>query len=183
MKQKLKFPAFVLFVLFLLFVVVGLFLPGKTNVSRSIVIKAEPAVVMPHITSFKNWLAWMPWNKETDPTIEIRREGPESGVGAIHTWTSEKSGNGKLEIVAVEGNISMGYHCFFDGATTPSLGSFDLEANGNGTKVTWSFTILLGPQSVSALHRPDDVRYARKGFRPRPGKAEGGGRKHPGRKG
>ena len=38
----------------------------------------------------------------------------------------------------------MGYHCFFDGATTPSLGSFDLEANGNGTKVTWSFTILWG---------------------------------------
>ncbi|MDP6113002.1 MAG: SRPBCC family protein [Planctomycetota bacterium] len=144
MKQKLKLPAIILFVLFLLFVVVGLFLPGETRVSRSVVINAEPAGVRPHITNFENWLAWMPWNKERDPTIEIKREGPESGVGAIHTWTSKKSGNGKLEIVAVEGNTSMGYHCWFDGAAIPSLGSFDLESVVGGTKVTWSFTVPWG---------------------------------------
>ncbi|MDA0836297.1 MAG: SRPBCC family protein [Planctomycetota bacterium] len=144
MKQRLKFPALVLFVLFLLFVIIGLFLPGESRVFRTIVIKAEPTRVMPHITSFKNWLAWMPWNEEMDPTIEVKREGPESGVGAIHTWTSKKSGNGKLKIVAVEGNTSMGYHCWFDGSATPSLGSFDLEANEEGTKVAWSFTVPWG---------------------------------------
>src|SRR5687767_13273543 len=76
------------------FVVVGLLLPARWQVARSIVIDAPPAAIYPLVANFKTgWLHWSAF-EATDPTIQYIYSGPDEGVGAKRTWTSQKMASG-----------------------------------------------------------------------------------------
>jgi hypothetical protein len=77
--------------------IIGLFLPSKFTMQRSVVINADQKIIFDQINILKNWPAWSPWIK-MDPNTKLTYSGPESGVGATYSWQSEKTGEGTLVI-------------------------------------------------------------------------------------
>jgi len=75
--------------------------PNDYSIARELKIHATAAAVFPYLVNARKSNEWMPWADE-DPKLNMSFSGPESGVGAIASWTSEgKMGVGKSEIVEV----------------------------------------------------------------------------------
>src|SRR5204863_3531036 len=55
--------------------------PATFRVERSIVVKAPPEKITPHLNDLKQWTTWSPWEK-LDPDMKREYSGAESGVGA-----------------------------------------------------------------------------------------------------
>ncbi len=72
-------------------------LPNTFRVERSISIQAPPEKIFPLINELKTMNEWNPFAKQ-DPSMKITYSGPASGKGAAHAWTSDKAGEGRLEI-------------------------------------------------------------------------------------
>ena len=73
--------------------------PDTFRVERSITIQAPADIVFMQINDFHKWAAWSPWVK-LDPQAKYTFEGAEQGVGAIHTWDSNKNvGTGRMTIL------------------------------------------------------------------------------------
>ena len=50
------------------------------------------------VNNFHHWEQWSPWAK-LDPAMETTYEGPESGVGAIYSWSGNSDvGSGRMTI-------------------------------------------------------------------------------------
>jgi len=120
-----------------LIVTVGAFLSPKSHMERSVVVHTQPAAIFWQINSFRNFSKWSPWMGQ-DPNTKTTLEGPESGVGAKMSWTSEKLGNGSQWIIESEENkhIKTGMSFDMEGAYTSDL---YLEPVVGGTKVTWTY--------------------------------------------
>lgn len=136
--RALKVVLGVMFGLALLFVVVGLFLPNDYRVERSLQINAPPEVVFDRVNSLKNWSEWSPWIAR-DPTIRNTYEGPESGVGAKVSWTSEESGEGTQTIIVSERPTRIETALDFGGMGQPKA-DWTFEPNERGVLVTWGLT-------------------------------------------
>ncbi len=117
--------------------VVGLFLPAKTHVERSIAIAAPPARVFAEVNSFKEFNAWSPWY-ELDPGAAYALEGPASGVGAKTSWKSEKLGSGSQTITASEPDSRVVVALDF-GEMGRSTATYTIVPDGAGSKLTWGF--------------------------------------------
>ena len=79
-------------------VVGGMAVPSLWQVSRSTIIAKRPEAIYPYLASLKKWEQWSVWTKKKDPTLNYVYEGPEIGAGARQRWTSQKMGDGWLEI-------------------------------------------------------------------------------------
>lgn len=102
----------------------GSLLPKGFKVERSIEIGAPPAEVFAQVNSLKKWDAWSPWIAK-DKTISNVFSGPEAGVGAKVSWTSDDSGAGTQVITLSE---------------APSRIESDLDFGDQGrSKAYWSF--------------------------------------------
>jgi hypothetical protein len=90
-----------LLILVVLTGIVGIFLPSSVHVERSAVIQAPQATIYVLIDGFENFNRWSPWY-ERDPNADYTYEGPQRGVGAKMSWSSEQRevGSGSQEIVA-----------------------------------------------------------------------------------
>lgn len=117
---------------------VGLFLPNEYRVERSIEIEAAPEVVFDQVSALKNWTAWSPWMAK-DPSIENSYSGPEAGVGAKVTWTSEDSGNGSQTITFSDRPKRIETHLDFGDMGKPKA-DWTFEPSGEGTQVTWGLS-------------------------------------------
>jgi effector-binding domain-containing protein len=126
----------VLLVLLGIFVLVSLFLPSKVKVQRSIFINAPSSVVFEQINNFKNWPKWSYWDN-IDPEMKSTYEGPESGVGAKHIWSSEHKdvGHGSITIVESKPNSLVMTDLDFEGMGT-SHGGWTITDSANGSNVT-----------------------------------------------
>ncbi|MGE4071489.1 MAG: SRPBCC family protein [Lysobacterales bacterium] len=131
---------------------IGLFLPGggQGHVERSIIIERPPSHVFDVLNSFKRFNEWSPYAK-IDPAASYSFEGPESGQGAMMTWSGNKEvGSGRFEIiestptsmVKMIQRIRDGY----TGTTAFSIGTTDL-----GVKVTWSYDVELGANPIERI--------------------------------
>ncbi len=133
----------------ILFLGVGLFLPGAAHVERSISIDAPPSTVFGLVNDFREFNRWSPWF-ERDPETQYTFGGPDSGVGAKMSWTSDQPdvGSGSQEIVASEpyGSVRMNLD-FAEQGTADSY--FKLVAEGSGTRVTWGFDTELGLNPIA----------------------------------
>lgn len=163
----LKFIIGVLIALTLLLLGIGLFLPKDFHVERSIQIDAPPGLVFDEVDSFRNWDAWSPWLAQ-DPTIKNAYTGPESGVGAKVSWTSERSGEGSQTITLSERPNRIETRLDLGDMGQPGA-SFTFEPSGDGTRVTWAlagtapgpiggyfaifFDRLIGPMYEDGLER------------------------------
>lgn len=115
----LKKIVIVLAVLFGLYILISLFLPSQVRVERSIVINAPAEVVFPQVNNFHNWPNWSYWDN-IDPAMKSTYEGPDSGTGAKHLWTSENKnvGHGNITITESKPNTEILTDLEFEGMGT-----------------------------------------------------------------
>ncbi len=136
----LKKIGIVLASILLLIVVIGMFLPSKRHMQRSITINTPPSAVFKEVNSLKRWENWSPW-RDMDPNATTKYEGPEAGIGCTMSWASDnpKVGRGTQKIVVSEPNQHIVINLdFADWECTADTGwKFEEQAAGE-TRVTWS---------------------------------------------
>jgi hypothetical protein len=127
-------------VLFGVFIVGGFFIPAEWTVSRSIVIHAGTEKIYPLVNNFKEWEKWSVWNTARDATLKYTYEGAKEGVGAKQTWTSEKMGNGGMQMTAASQETGVAYDLAIDMGHMQSTlhGEIAFVAKGDETTVTWT---------------------------------------------
>lgn len=117
---------------------IGFMLPGTYRVERTTTIAAPADVVFEQVNNLKKNEAWSPWMKN-DPTIKVSYSGPEAGVGAVSSWTSEHSGNGSQTIKESVPGQSLTTYLDFGGMGNAN-GIWTFAQEGEGTKVTQAMT-------------------------------------------
>lgn len=71
---------------------------SEYEISRSTVVRADPARVHALVDDFHEWRSWSPW-EDLDPALERTYTGPDKGVGARYAWSgNRKAGAGSMEI-------------------------------------------------------------------------------------
>ncbi|MBD3584836.1 SRPBCC family protein [Salinimonas sp. HHU 13199] len=119
-----------------LFVAVGLLLPKEYEVSRSIVIDAEPAEIYPSVVDLKQWSSWGVWFQR-DPNMQIEYGGPDRAIGMYSKWQSATQGSGEMEITELKHNKQVEYSLWFPEYDMGSTGRITLETTPEGTRVIW----------------------------------------------
>ncbi len=125
-------------ILILLAIVIGLggfLVPADWEVTRSIVIDAQPAAIHAQLDNLRNWEAWSPFDKE-DPEMVVTYDKQVAGVNAHRSWKSEEMGDGNMTIVKSDPAKGVEYDIAIDGFS-PFKGEFSFEQVDGGTKVTW----------------------------------------------
>ncbi|MCA9023957.1 MAG: SRPBCC family protein [Planctomycetaceae bacterium] len=118
---------------------IGFLLPSNFVVSRAIVINAPAAEIHPYVDTLGQWPSWTAWNNESYPELKYSYEGPESGVGAVQTWTDPGMGGGRLEITDSSEEKGIQFVLQFEQSPEPLTGSITYAPiDGGGTKVTWT---------------------------------------------
>ncbi len=137
--KTLRYIVLALFFLILVAVVVGLFLPSKVHLERSIEINRDKATVFKVINALENFNKWSPWY-ELDINAEYIVSGPKSGVGSKLEWHGNESvGDGVNEIIESVENDHTKTKMFFGKSDAPAYSIMSLQQNGDKTKVTWAF--------------------------------------------
>lgn len=127
---------FALATIVVLFVAVGLLLPKEYEVSRSIVIDAEPAEIYPNVVDLKQWSSWGVWFQR-DPNMQIEYGGPDRAIGMYSKWQSATQGSGEMEITELKHNRHVEYSLWFPEYDMGSTGQIILETTPEGTRVIW----------------------------------------------
>lgn len=144
----IKTAATVLIILVVAVAAIGLFLPAKYSVERSIVINAVPDKVHKYVGDLEKWEEWSPW-KEEDPNVVVTFGEKTSGVGASQSWVGD-SGTGALTITESSPDSGIEYDLLFDGGTYECKGSMRYYRLADGdTKVTWSMSGDMGKSLTS----------------------------------
>jgi effector-binding domain-containing protein len=124
--------------LIVLLVIVGFFLPGKLEVSKSITVNAPPEYVFEEVNQLENWSNWSYWNT-LDKDLKITYGDTRAGLGAFYSWDGENVGTGKIVISESTpyNKIKADLH-FMEGDTARAW--YDFEPEGAGTKLTMGFS-------------------------------------------
>lgn len=111
------------------------------TVERSTSINAPVASVYSHIVDFHNWTGWSPW-EGLDPDQSRTYSGADSGLGAKYAWSGNRRvGEGRMEIIeAVEPSRVKIALDFLKPFKSSSVTAFDLQPEGETTRVTWTMT-------------------------------------------
>ena len=130
-------------ILMILVAVGAFFLPSQVKVTRSVTIKSAPAALLDQVHSFRKWAAWAPWFRR-DPLLVTDFTGPESGPGAMMSWSSKKEGDGRIKIVSA--SLASGLRMAVDfGDSGEADMWFDLRDAGDAaTELTWGFQVDFG---------------------------------------
>lgn len=137
----LKIIGIVFLVIVVLFIIVGLFLPSKSYVERSVFIVAPSDAIYEEVNNITRFNKWSPWS-EIDPATKYTYKGPDSGVGAKMAWTSESDrvGSGSMEIIEVRENEYVKNRMEFEGMDGNYISEIILEPQGEETtQVTWTY--------------------------------------------
>lgn len=128
-------------VLIVIFVVVVALQPSEFHIERSVVISAPAGDVFPHTNDLKRMQVWSPW-KELDPNAQYTFPEPSAGVGATMSWAGNgQAGEGRQTIVESRANERVGIKLeFIKPFESICWTAFDLNPEGNQTKVTWSMS-------------------------------------------
>lgn len=124
-----------LFVIIVLVVIVGLFLPTRYDVSRSILIDAPRGKIHVLVGDLKRWDDWTPWKKH-DPSLVVTFGDKTTGEGASQVWQG-KDGDGKLVFTKCTASDGVEFDMAFDEGRMQSEGALSYEQQGDGTLVTW----------------------------------------------
>lgn len=126
-------------------VAIGFVLPDSARLERSIVIDRPPATVFAVLDGFRHFKDWSPW-AQLDPAMKTRLEGPIDGVGARFVWTSEieSVGSGSQEIIESVPYSRVSVHVVFAGMDAQNRAQFELEPEGEATRVVWRLESTFG---------------------------------------
>ena len=110
---------------------------SRVEVSRSVVVDADPARVHALVDDFRQWTAWSPW-EDVDPDLRRTYTGPPRGVGAGYAWQgNRKAGQGSMEITGSTTERIDVRLSFLKPWKATSAVAFELTPTGSGTDVTW----------------------------------------------
>jgi effector-binding domain-containing protein len=130
----------------LLLLAIGIFLPSRVHVERSITIDAPAATVFALVNDFHQVAKWSAW-QETDPNASYTFAGPPRGVGASMAWDGNIVGNGSQTIVE-----SIPYDRVVTELDLESRGDaksvFELHSVVSGTELVWSLDAEFGVNLV-----------------------------------
>ncbi|MDS1115830.1 SRPBCC family protein [Gordonia westfalica] len=106
--------------------------------TRSIVVDAPPAAILPYLTDFRQWVHWSPW-EGLDPDLHREYSGAESGVGAKYAWSgNKKAGRGAMEITRVDAPREVEVRLDFEKPMkATNTVTFELTPQGEATRVAW----------------------------------------------
>jgi effector-binding domain-containing protein/uncharacterized protein YndB with AHSA1/START domain len=137
-------------VLLIVAIVAAFLLPRHVRVERTDTIAAPRATVFTVLNSFRQFNKWSPWF-DLDPEAKYTYDGPGAGVGAKLSWVGNPKtlGSGSQIITASDPYGKVAANVDFGQGGRPALQVFALEADGGGTKVTWSIDVDLGMNPVS----------------------------------
>lgn len=121
----------------LLVVGIGLLLPSRFTVTRSVAVAAPAEKIFPLVADPRRWQAWSVWTLR-DPEMAVSYSGSASGAGAAWEWKSKSEGDGKMTFTAAESPRRIAYALFFPDFGTTSKGDFSFVPEGAGTRVTWT---------------------------------------------
>jgi uncharacterized protein YndB with AHSA1/START domain len=143
MRKLLKAIVWILVLLVVIFVGGGYLLPNEVTLQRQTVINVPPEKVFALVDGYKRFNEWSPW-ADLDPKTEYRFEGPDSGVGAKMSWSSNDPnvGVGSQTITENVQNSHVSVDLDF-GAMGKSQSYWDLKPEGAGTSATWGFKMKL----------------------------------------
>ncbi len=133
--------------LIVLLVIVGFLLPGKLEVSRSIIVNAPAEYAFEEVNGLENWNKWSYWN-QLDTTMAITYSDQKHGAGAFYSWVSKDMGNGKLSITesvpfkSIKADLD-----FMEHGTAKAW--YDFEQQSEGTKVTMNFSSDFGMNPIA----------------------------------
>lgn len=124
-------------ILILVFVLVGALLSREFRVTRTVVVKADPAKVHALVGDLKRWDEWAPW-KDSDPTIVTTYGPTTTGVGASQAWTG-KDGAGRLTLTKCDPATGIAYDMVFDddGREMPAKSWMSYAPVAGGIQVEW----------------------------------------------
>lgn len=126
-------------VLIALVIGAGLLLPRTAHVERAVTIDAPAATVFTVLNGFRQFAQWSPW-AEYDPQMTVTFDGPPAGAGARYSWTgNDQVGSGSQEIVESEPHELIRIKLVFGDFPGDYIATYRLAAEGDGTRVTWSF--------------------------------------------
>jgi hypothetical protein len=138
--KVLKIIGIIVVIILVIIISLVLFLPPHAHIERSIVINAKPSQVFNQLNSFKNFNTWSPW-AALDPNTKYEFSGPETGVGAFMSWSSENKnvGTGTQKIVESEPDSHLKNEMTFADFDGKAYAEFILVPEGDATKVTWTY--------------------------------------------
>ncbi len=125
-------------VVIVVLIVIGFFLPGKMEVSRSISINASAEAVFEEFNDLKKWQEWQYWNT-LDPESKITYGDITSGAGATYSWDGPKLGKGNVKILESIPNERVNSEIDFTGSGK-AQGVYTVEPEGEGTKASMNFS-------------------------------------------
>jgi hypothetical protein len=131
----------VLVILLAVFAIIVTRQSNEFHVSRSIEIKATPAVVFEYVNDLHKSALWSPWTT-LDPNMQTTYEGANAGIGAIYKWSGNKEvGEGMMTITKSRLNESVELHLeFFKPFKAENTALFALAPKGDSTLMTWMMT-------------------------------------------
>ena len=140
--RLLRIAVIVMSVVFGLFILVGLMLPNRIEVARSVEVDVPPPEVFALVDDLRAFNRWSPW---TAVGTRYDFDGPDSGVGARMSWRSDdpEAGAGTQEIVVSRPNEEVAMRLDF-GPQGMAQAAFLLEPADRGTQVTWTFAYEVG---------------------------------------
>jgi len=135
----LKKVGIVILFLIAAFIVTGYLLPKEVHIERSIVVERPATMMFELLNSYRYFNEWSPLAGR-DPNAQFNISGPDSGAGARMSWVGEPHlvGSGWQQIVASKPYEQIDIKLDFDAQGIADTG-FTLAAQGDATRVTWSF--------------------------------------------
>lgn len=125
-------------VLIALVLIVASTKPNTVHYERSTVINASPERILQHITDFRKWKPWSPWEKK-DPGMKRDYTGANSGVGAKYHWTGNNQvGEGSMEILDADATGVKIDMRFIKPWKAECAAAFHFTTQPNGTNVRWT---------------------------------------------
>lgn len=127
-----------------LLVLAGFLFPREVALERSVYIAKPPQAVFPYVNNSRNFNSWSPWY-QLDPNTKYEYSGPDEGVGAMMSWSSDNPnvGSGSQTITASEPYSLVRTELDF-GEQGDATAEFRLQPQGSGTNVTWQFSTDMG---------------------------------------
>jgi effector-binding domain-containing protein len=136
-----------LLIIVVLFVIVGFFLPGKVEMSRSVSVNAPPEYAFEEVNSLEKWNEWSYWNS-IDTAVKINYGDKREGAGAFYTWDGKVLGQGKLTTTESVPNSSIKQDLeFTDNGVANAW--YDFKPSGDSTKVTLGFSTDFGMNPIA----------------------------------